>query len=153
MNDTATARRTDRPDGFGNALAFAETLAPAAAPTSPVDDLDREFLELVAAAELLALMAADNDDPEQAASSLPSRPVDPLPTTAHAAGKPVEPAPWMGGTLLDVAEIAALCGGVVSDELLHPDDRGRVFNRRLARAGQLAAYSFTSGRLEAFAIG
>ena len=52
-----------------------------------------------------------------------------------------------GGTLDVVAEMAALCGGVVSDELLDPEDRSRVFTRRLARAGQLAGRSFAAGRL------
>lgn len=59
--------------------------------------------------------------------------------------------PWRGGTLDTVAQLADMCGGVVSDELLAPGDRTRVFARRLARAGRLAGSSYTDGRYVATA--
>ncbi|MDE0353894.1 MAG: hypothetical protein OXM57_14530 [bacterium] len=65
---------------------------------------------------------------------------------------PPADAPWRGGTLDTVAQLADMCGGVVSDELLAPEDRTRVFARRLARAGQLAGSSYTDGRLVAAAL-
>ena len=58
-------------------------------------------------------------------------------------------APWRGGTLDTVAQLADMCGGVVSDGLLAPEDRTRVFARRLARAGRLRGSSYIEGRFVA----
>ena len=132
MTDIATTRTAPDPQRFGSVLASAERLSAAALDD---DDTDREFAALLAAAEFeLALPSEDPDVTQPAAFD------DPVDRAAVSA-------PWRGGTLDVVAEMAALCGGVVSDELLDPEDRSRVFTRRLARAGQLAGRSFAAGRL------
>ncbi|MDE0170499.1 MAG: hypothetical protein OXS29_13495 [bacterium] len=153
MTDTATARLADRISGFGSVLALAEDLTPAPEPAATDDAFDREFLALVAAAEMLAAPAADADTPD------PSDPVATTgPPTRHRTRTvpwrlPAEPAPWRSGTLSIVAQIAGACGGVVSDELLDTEDRSRVFTRRLARAGQVVGRSYVAGRLEAPDLG
>ena len=60
-------------------------------------------------------------------------------------------APWRGGTLDTVTQLADMCGGVVSDGLLPEQDRTRVFARRLARAGRLRGSSYIDGRFVAAA--
>ena len=60
-------------------------------------------------------------------------------------------APWRGGTLDTVAQLADMCGGEVSDGLLPEEDRTRVFARRLARAGRLEGSSYIEGRFVAAA--
>ena len=153
MTDTATARVTDRISGFGSVLALAEDLASAPEPVAADDAVDREFLALVATAEMLAAPSADIDTPD------PSDPAAATCTsTRHRAQTlpwrlPTGPAPWRGGTLAFVTQIAEVCGGVVSDELLDPEDRSRVFTRRLARAGQVVGRSYVAGRLEAPDLG
>ena len=152
MTDTATARVADRTSGFGSVLALAEDLTPVPEPAAADDAVDREFLALVAAAEMLAAPAADADTPD------PSAPAATGSSTRHRAPTvpwrlPAGPAPWRGGTLAIVAQIAGACGGVVSDELLEAEDRSRVFTRRLARAGQVVGRSYAAGRLEAPDLG
>lgn len=153
MTDTATARVADRTSGFGSVLNLAEGLTGAPEPAAADDAVDREFLALVAAAEMLAIPAADADTPDPSAP-----PAATGPSTRHRAPTvgwrlPAEPAPWRGGTLTIVAQIAGACGGVVSDELLDAEDRSRVFTRRLARAGQVVGRSYAAGRLEAPDLG
>ena len=129
MTDTATTLTAPNPQRFGSVLASAERLSVAAL----ADDTDRDLAALLAAAEW-AMLAEDPSVTQPAAFDAP-------------ADQAAVSAPWRGGTLDVVAEMAALCGGVVSDELLDPEDRSRVFTRRLARAGQLAGRSFAAGRL------
>ena len=129
MTDTATTLTAPDPQRFGSVLASAERLSVAAL----ADDTDRDLAALLAAAEW-AMLAEDPSVTQPAAFDAP-------------ADQAAVSAPWRGGTLDVVAEMAALCGGVVSDELLDPEDRSRVFTRRLARAGQLAGRSFAEGRL------
>ena len=129
MTDTATTLTAPNPQRFGSVLASAERLSVAAL----ADDTDRDLAALLAAAEW-ALLSEDPSVTQPAAFDAP-------------ADQAAVSAPWRGGTLDVVAEMAALCGGVVSDELLDPEDRSRVFTRRLARAGQLAGRSFAAGRL------
>ena len=129
MTDTATTLTAPDPQRFGSVLASAERLSAAAL----ADDTDRDLAALLAAAEW-ALLSEDPSVTQPAAFVAP-------------ADQAAVSAPWRGGTLDVVAEMAALCGGVVSDELLDPEDRSRVFTRRLARAGQLAGRSFAAGRL------
>ena len=153
MTDTATARVADRTSGFGSVLALAEDLTPVPEPAAADDAVDREFLALVAAAEMLAIPAADADTPDSSATASATGS-----STRHRAPTvpwrlPAEPTPWRGGTLAIVAQIAGVCGGVVSDELLEPENRSRVFTRRLARAGQVVGRSYAAGRLEAPDLG
>ena len=129
MTDTATTLTAPNPQRFGSVLASAERLSVAAL----ADDTDRDLAALLAAAEW-AMLAEDPSVTQPAAFDAP-------------ADQAAVSAPWRGGTLDVVAEMAALCGGVVSDELLDPEDRSRVFTRRLARAGQVAGRSFAAGRL------
>ena len=98
---------------------------------------DEMFEALVAAVEVAAT------EPEVVAAPLTIG-VDAAPVWEWT--PPVD-APWRGGTLDTVAQLADMCGGVVSDELLAPEDRTRVFARRLARAGRLAGSSYSDGRL------
>ena len=50
-----------------------------------------------------------------------------------------------------VAQLADMCGGVASDEVLDPEDRTRIFARRLARAGRLHGRAYIEGRFVAAA--
>ena len=129
MTDTATTLTAPNPQRFGSVLASAERLSVAAL----ANDTNRDLAALLAAAEW-AMLAEDPSVTQPAAFDAP-------------ADQAAVSAPWRGGTLDVVAEMAALCGGVVSDELLDPEDRSRVFTRRLARAGQVAGRSFAAGRL------
>lgn len=153
MTDTATARVAGRTAGFGSVLALADDLTPAPEPATADDAVDREFLALVAAAEMLARPAADADTPDPSATPAATGPSARHRAQTAPSRLPTEPAPWRGGTLAIVAQIAGMCGGVVSDELLDPEDRSRVFTRRLARAGQVVGRSYAAGQLEAPDLG
>ena len=101
---------------------------------------DETFAALIAACEM-DVAVTDEEQPVVTAQPLSS---EWAPTVA---------APWRGGTLDTVKQMADLCGGVVSDELLAPEDRTRVFARRLARAGQVRGASYADGRFVAPDIG
>ena len=118
------------------------TISEAPGSALPAAALSDELFEaLVAAVEVAA--------PEPAVAAAPvAIGVDAAPSWEWT--PPVD-APWRGGTLDTVAQLADMCGGVVSDGLLAPEDRTRVFARRLARAGRLSGSSYIEGRFVAAA--